>query len=426
MSKSFSHFRNFFKQNSNKGFTLLELLIVVGIIAITSVATVLLLNPAEALKKTRDTQRISDLTTLKKAIAIYLTNTSYPKFAGIDNSGCKGTAFGSTWQLDTDHIYYSYPSDASGAPITGKNLDGVTFTTGGASQVSKANLGKVDGTGWLPIDFTSMSGGSPISALPVDPVNTIADPANPKSTDLVYRYVCSEQNLTYELGTTLESDAYTVTDNKMSKDGGNNNSYYEAGTGLALMNTESPLVQVLSVGDIYGGGKVAYILQSGDPGYDAGVQHGLISSLVDQSTNSYWGTLPSCITTDIIGADGIAIGTGRQNTIDMIAAGCANAAQLVNGVNINGYNDWYLPSKDELNKLYLNWGILAFIDSVESKKFTYKFPFINITEAAAPSSFWASSSEFDSVNVWIQSLTSGNQSTYSKNTQFRVRAIRSF
>jgi len=111
-----------------------------------------------------------------------------------------------------------------------------------------------------------MSGGSPISALPVDPVNTIADPANPKSTDLVYRYICSEQNLTYELDTTLESDAYTVTDNKMAKDGGNNNSYYEAGTGLALMNTESPGVLACGAYTVTGPDTLTYGTVVGEDG----------------------------------------------------------------------------------------------------------------------------------------------------------------
>jgi len=398
-----SHSINSISHNSNnKGFTLLELLIVVGIIAITSVATVLLLNPAESLKKTRDTQRISDLTTLKKAIAIYLTNTSYPKFAGIDNTGCKGTAFGTTWQLDSDHIYYSLPTESG--TITGKALDGVTFTTGGASQVTKANLGKVDGTGWLPIDFTSMSGGSPISALPVDPVNTIADPANPKSTDLVYRYVCSEQNLTYELGTTLESDAYTVTDNKMSKDGGNNNSYYEVGTGLALMNTESPGVPLLAIGDSYGGGKVAYILQSGDPGYDAGVQHGLIAAVSDQSNSVVWG----CQDIPFTGANGIILGTGKQNTNDIVA-GCAEAsiaAKLAKNYNGGGFSDWYLPSKDELNKLYLNRvAIGGFI--------------IN--------HYWSSTKDGGSY-AWMETFTNGGPfyTSYRHDYTISVRAVRSF
>jgi len=223
-------------KSTKSGFTLLELLIVVGIIATLSTVSVIVLNPSEVIAKSRDAQRISDLTTLKKAIGLYMVSTPNPKLAGADNIGCKGTAFGSTWQLDTDHIYYSLPTESG--IITGKALDGVTFTTGGPSQVSKANLGKVDGNGWLPINFTTMSGGSPISALPVDPVNTIADLANPSNTDHVYRYICNEKDLTYEIHATLESTAYTVTDNKMAKDGGTSDNYYEVGTALNLLTTE--------------------------------------------------------------------------------------------------------------------------------------------------------------------------------------------
>ena len=47
----------------DKGFTLLELLIVIGILGVLSVALVFVLNPAESLKKARDSQRMSDLTT---------------------------------------------------------------------------------------------------------------------------------------------------------------------------------------------------------------------------------------------------------------------------------------------------------------------------------------------------------------------------
>ena len=182
------------------------------------------------------------MTTLKKAIGIYLTSVSSPKLAGANITGCRGTTGSTAWQPASDFIYYSYPNNSPGAAITGKNLDGITFTTGGASQVINANLGKIDATGWLPINFASLSGGSPISKVPVDPVNTILDPANPASSDLVYRYVCSEKNLTFEMDATLESTAYTVTDNKIAKDGGDNDNYYEVGTDLALLNTESSVV----------------------------------------------------------------------------------------------------------------------------------------------------------------------------------------
>ena len=229
-----------------QGFTLLELLIVIAIIAILSVALVMVLNPSEILKKARDSQRMSDLVTLKKAIGIYITTSSSPKMAGADNTGCKGTTSNDTsYVTASDHIYYSYPSDIGGAgasTITATKLDGVTFSAGGASQVTNANLGNVDGTGWLPIGFSTLSSGSPISNLPVDPVNTIADRANPTMTDLVYRYICSEKTLQYEIDAVLESEAYTLTDLKMAKDGGNNDSYYEVGTNLDIFNMESPLV----------------------------------------------------------------------------------------------------------------------------------------------------------------------------------------
>ena len=176
--------------------------------------------------------------TLEKAIEVYKTNTSNPKLAGADNAGCKGTTTSALWQPATDHIYYSLPSDVG--TISSMTLDGTTFTgNGGPVQATKANAGRNDGNGWIPINFSSLPGGSPISNLPVDPTNRVIDPTSPTSADLVYRYICSEKDLTYEINAVLESEAYTITDNKAAKDGGNNDSYYEAGTNLTLITTEN-------------------------------------------------------------------------------------------------------------------------------------------------------------------------------------------
>jgi hypothetical protein len=149
------------------------------------------------------------------------------------------------------------------------------------------------------------------------------------------------------------------------------------------------------------GGIIAYILQSGDSGYNPSVQHGLVVTSSDVTSSAIWG----CGGTFITGADGTALGTGNQNTID-IMAGCSIsgiAARLCGDLTQGGYSDWYLPSKDELNKL-----------------------FINRVAIGIPNSIYWSSSEFNQYSAWYQIFSSGNASFNSKDVTLWVRAIRSF
>jgi prepilin-type N-terminal cleavage/methylation domain-containing protein len=222
-----------------RGFTLLELLIVISIIAVLSVALVLVLNPAETLKKARDSQRIADLNTLKTALGIYVTSTTTPLLGGnATNATCKATPATTFGTTGTYKIWYS---TASTSPVTDTTLDTGTTVTNAAHSLTAAGL--TDGNGWIPINLDSLVGGSPISNLPVDPVNAIvvgaSTLASVTSEALAYRYACAVSPLTFEIDAQLESNAYTVADDKRASDGGNNASFYEVGTNLQILGSGS-------------------------------------------------------------------------------------------------------------------------------------------------------------------------------------------
>lgn len=107
-----------------------------------------------------------------------------------------------------------------------------------------------------------------------------------------------------------------------------------------------------AIGQVYGGGKIAYIYQPGDPGYVAGQPHGLIAASADQSTAIQWYN-GSFFYTYVYST---ALGTGNSNTSSVVSLQGAGsyAAQLCYDLSLNGYSDWFLPSKDEMDKLFLN------------------------------------------------------------------------
>ncbi|MBI5133959.1 MAG: prepilin-type N-terminal cleavage/methylation domain-containing protein [Candidatus Taylorbacteria bacterium] len=225
-----------------QGFTLLELLIVIAIIAILSVILVIVINPAETLKKSRDAQRISDLNTMKTALGIYITSTATPDLDASVSNFCLGTG------ITTAQIGYSAEiADTTCAVNVVEGNDITSGTTFNASDmcryVGTTGAAAIDGTGWVPVNLGGLVGGSPISNLPLDPVNTVATAGTPTSTDLVYRYACqnaaagNKPSYVFEFNAQLESAAYTSDDNRKTKDGGDNDNYYEVGSSLRLIGT---------------------------------------------------------------------------------------------------------------------------------------------------------------------------------------------
>jgi hypothetical protein len=161
-----------------------------------------------------------------------------------------------------------------------------------------------------------------------------------------------------------------------------------------------------AVGDSYGGGKIFYIFQPGDPGYVAGQYHGLIAAPSDIPSNTYR-IFPSCYANY---GTSTALGTGAVNTTKILActADNVNAAKLVDALTYGGYSDWYLPSKDELNLLYLNRNSAG--------------------NNFADNQYWSSSEFYLGMytHAWFQRFTDGSQDGEGKGYQKGIRAIRTF
>ena len=168
-----------------KGFTLIELIIVIGILAILATVVVLVLNPAQLLAQARDSQRMSDLSSVKSAIALYLATASSPTLG----TEARATFSTTCW-----------------------------FTCAGAATCTLNATTTVDGNGWVGVALTGTTGGSPLSALPLDPSQTAT---------YQYAYDGNDTDKTFELNANLESDKY---DNLETTDGGNCATAYEVGT----------------------------------------------------------------------------------------------------------------------------------------------------------------------------------------------------
>lgn len=172
-----------FQRNVKKqGFTLIELLVVIAIIIILALAAFIIINPLELQKQSRDSVRVSDLASVNQAIQDAVSEASGSASFPL----CNGT-----------------PGSCNGDSTVGGNA-------------ARNN----NGTGWVKVNVSNTS--LKVPALPLDPSNV---------GPLKYQY--SSDGTDWELDAQLESAKYQST---MSQDGGDNDTQYEIGTNLKLIN----------------------------------------------------------------------------------------------------------------------------------------------------------------------------------------------
>jgi hypothetical protein len=176
--------------------------------------------------------------------------------------------------------------------------------------------------------------------------------------------------------------------------------------GSVWTHFDGTAAQALSIGDFHAGGVVFWLDGNGG---------GLVCTITELEYNGDntwpWG----CFATEIVGADEWDIGTGAQNTIDIIGS-CSwdnIPAKICSVLSLNGFSDWFLPSKEELNEMWLNRiAINATAQANGGNGFiTY---------------WYSSSTEFDINNAWALNFDSGNQTDYHKAVSCYFRAIRAF
>ena len=141
------------------------------------------------------------------------------------------------------------------------------------------------------------------------------------------------------------------------------------------------------------GGIVFHVTNGGSHGLEAAPGDALPSKWGCDGTNIYTST---------------GLGSGDANT-SAIVAKCTSeadptAAERANSYELNGFTDWFLPSRDELNLLYLQKPVVG---------------------GFASSGYW-SSSQASASGAWLQYFGSGNQSGLNKNLTYGFRAVRAF
>jgi hypothetical protein len=315
---------------------------------------------------------------------------------------------------ETDPIYTgSEAASITASDIT--NLGNLSGTNTGDQDLStlatKTALG--DSTALVRSEIPDVSG---FLSTETDPVYTTSQAANITATDITNLGNLSgintgDQDLSTLATTTALGDSTAQLRSEIPAVADGSETQVTAGTNVSVTGsgtTASPYVvnatgaTALAIGDSYQGGIIFWL--------DATGQHGLIAATADQSTGIQWynGTYR------YTGTTGDGLYAGSMNTAMIVATQmsdnqtgnfaakvCADYSVTVGGVI---YGDWYLPSKYELNLLYLQKAVVGGFASAD---------------------YW-SSSEDNVYSAWGQYFANGNQNASNKGTTLYVRAVRAF
>jgi len=199
-----------------KGFTLIELIIVVAILAVLVSILVVALNPGEQLARARDAKRVADLDGIKSAINLYTSTAT-----GTVNLSGDSPANNRCFSNSAPTLFVN----TGGAVATSTGLPTTVTSTAQTVATSTATAA----IGWLPVLLGQTPGGAPLSVLPLDPTNGTG-----ANTSFFYAYGCKGSSA-YELTARLESAYYKTDLNLIGTDGGNSTSTYETGTDLTII-----------------------------------------------------------------------------------------------------------------------------------------------------------------------------------------------
>ena len=354
--------------------------------------------------------------TLTSTAASSITSTTVSSGGNItSDGGATVTARGVCWSTSANPTLASglYTSNGTGTGSFTSSISGLeALTTYYVRAYATNSLGTAYGN---QVSFTT--------AAPIPPTLYTTAVSSITSTT-----ASSGGNITSDGGATVtargvcwSTSANPTIANSITNDGSGTGTFSSSITGLTINTTyyyvrayatnsagtaygNSISFTTIPIGYSYEGGKVCYILQPADPGYDANIVHGLIAATSDQSTGTVW----SNVSSTILNTTGTTIGTGNANTNAIMGQSGASsgAAFICHSYSGGGYTDWYLPSMSELNTLYLNKAAIG---------------------GFAIGYYWCSS-EASNSTAYDQAFNGadGAWNTNSKSNTYYVRAIRSF